>query len=214
MKLQTPLLLVLSASVGTLAKVTYDGAKAMRISVGEDVTPLLSIIEKLSLPTWKGLAGGVPIANGHVDLVVPADKVAEFTKLTSKMNTEVMHEDLGLSIAEEGNMAVYAGKLNLVMFFEANIGKAGTANATWFNSYHPYADHLQFLTDLVALFPTNAEIVTSGTSNAGRAITGIHFWGSGGKGSKPAIVLHGTVHAREWITTMVCDNFQGGFKSE
>jgi hypothetical protein len=31
--------------------------------------------------------------------------------MTSSMKTEVMHEDLGLSIAEEGNMAVYAGEL-------------------------------------------------------------------------------------------------------
>jgi len=69
---------------------------------------------------------------------------------------------------------------------------AGSANATWFNSYHAYADHLQFLRDLVASFPTQAEIVTAGTSSGGRPITGIHFWGSGGKGSKPAIVLHGT----------------------
>ena len=46
-------------------------------------------------------------------------------------------------------------------------------------------------------------MVTSGTSLQGQPITGIHLFGSGGKGTKPAIVLHGTVHAREWITTMV-----------
>lgn len=39
----------------------------------------------------------------------------------------------------------------------------------------------------------------------GRVLTGIHIWGSGGKGSKPAVVFHGTVHAREWISTMVGD---------
>jgi carboxypeptidase A4 len=110
----TSLVLVLNAAVGTLAKVSYDGAKAMRIPVGEDVTPLLDVIEKLSLPTWKGMAKGVPIPNSHVDLVVPADKVAEFEELTADMKTEVMHEDLGLSIAEEGNMGIYAGKVNTI----------------------------------------------------------------------------------------------------
>ena len=40
-----------------------------------------------------------------------------------------------------------------------------------------------------------------------RALTGIHIWGSGGKGSKPAVVIHGTVHAREWITTMTTEYF-------
>lgn len=40
---------------------------------------------------------------------------------------------------------------------------------------------------------------------AGRALTGIHIWGSGGKGSKPAILFHGTVHAREWISSMTVE---------
>jgi hypothetical protein len=47
--------------------------------------------------------------------------------------------------------------------------------------------------------------VTSGNSLNGNPITGIHFWGSSGKGVKPAIVFHGTVHAREWISTMVVE---------
>ena len=82
---------------------------------------------------------------------------------------------------------------------------AGSANSTWFNSYHSYADHLQFLRDLQASYPTRSEIVVAGNSGQGRPITGIHFYGSGGKGSRPAIVFHGTVHAREWITTMVTE---------
>lgn len=57
--------------------------------------------------------------------------------------------------------------------------------------------------DFQGAHPQNAEIVTSGKSHEGRDITGVHVWGSGEKGSKPAVVFHGTVHAREWITTMV-----------
>jgi hypothetical protein len=45
--------------------------------------------------------------------------------------------------------------------------------------------------------------VVAGNSNAGTPITGIHFYGSTGGGKMPAIVIHGTVHAREWITTLV-----------
>jgi len=103
---------ILGLSVGAVAKVSYDGAKAIRIPTGEDVTPVLDIIDKLSLPTWKGIANGVPVANSNVDLVVPADKVAEFEQMVSGMTTEVMHEDLGSSIADEGNMEAYAGKLS------------------------------------------------------------------------------------------------------
>lgn len=61
--------------------------------------------------------------------------------------------------------------------------------------------------DLQAGFPGQSEIFTAGTSVQGRALTGIHIWGSGGKGSKPAILIHGTVHAREWITTMTTEYF-------
>lgn len=110
MKLSTSVFYYLGLITSATAKVSYDGAKAMRISVGEDVTPLLSIIEKLELPTWKGLKGGIPVANSHVDLVVPADKVVEFQELTKRMTTEVMHEDLGASIAAEGVASVSAGK--------------------------------------------------------------------------------------------------------
>jgi carboxypeptidase A4 len=35
-----------------------------------------------------------------------------------------------------------------------------------------------------------------------REITGIHVYGASGKG-QPAVVLFGTIHAREWISTMV-----------
>ena len=66
---------------------------------------------------------------------------------------------------------------------------------------------MQFLKDLQSQFPRNSEIVSSGNSLQGNAITGIHFYGSGGKGSKPAVVFHGTVHAREWIASMTVEYF-------
>lgn len=76
---------------------------------------------------------------------------------------------------------------------------------SWFTAYHPYADHLQFLRDLQAGYTSNSEIVTLGNSVQGRTLTGIHIWGSGGKGSKPAVIIHGNVHAREWITSMTTE---------
>jgi hypothetical protein len=76
-------------------------------------------------------------------------------------------------------------------------------SSTWFNAYHPIADHYSFLNDLAASYPNNAETFVAGKSHDGRDIKGIHIYGSGGKGSKRGIVWHGTVHAREWITTMV-----------
>jgi hypothetical protein len=101
-----------SALITTLAvaaKVSYEGAKAMRVAVGEDVTAVADLISTLSLPTWKGAPQGIPKPNSHVDLVVPADKVAAFEQLTAGMTLETMHENLGLAIEEEGRMSVYAG---------------------------------------------------------------------------------------------------------
>lgn len=91
-------------------KVSYEGAQAIRIPVGNDVTPLRNIIRELSLPTWKGMKAGIIKPNTDVDLVVPADKLEEFINATSTMNTHVMHENLGLSIANEGMTTGYAGE--------------------------------------------------------------------------------------------------------
>jgi murein tripeptide amidase MpaA len=87
-------------------------------------------------------------------------------------------------------------------------------DSTWFDAYHPIADHMQFLDDLAASYPDNAETFVAGKSVEGRDIKGIHIYGSEGKDSKPGIVWHGTVHAREWITTMVCAIAAGRFIAE
>ena len=73
----------------------------------------------------------------------------------------------------------------------------------WFTAYHSYEDHIQWLNDLQAAHKDNSEIVVAGSSYEDRNITGIHMWGSEGKDKKPAAIFHGTVHAREWIATMV-----------
>jgi hypothetical protein len=41
-------------SLAAAAKVSYEGAKAMRVAVGEDITVVADLISSLSLPTWKG----------------------------------------------------------------------------------------------------------------------------------------------------------------
>jgi carboxypeptidase A2 len=78
---------------------------------------------------------------------------------------------------------------------------------SWFTAYHPYADHLQFLRDLQAGYTSNSAVYTLGTSVQGRTLTGIQIWGAGGRGSRPAVIIHGNVHAREWITSMTTEYF-------
>ncbi|KAK2765955.1 hypothetical protein FQN54_007470 [Arachnomyces sp. PD_36] len=166
-----------SALVVPGAKVNYDGYKIVRVPTGAGVDDMIT---QLSLPTWEK-------NSAHIDVMVPPSVQKKFDSFTSGLKTKIMHENLGNSILKEDTFNAYA---------------AGNANTTWFQSYHPYQDHLQFLADLAEAHPENAEVVTEGKSSEGRAITGIHLYGADGPG-KPAIVFHGTVHAREWITTMV-----------
>ncbi|KAK6215788.1 zinc carboxypeptidase [Colletotrichum tabaci] len=172
-----------SVAAGSAKRVSYDGTKVFRVSVGDEVDRINSVVDKLQLSTWKG----APRAGALADIVVPPTEVAAFEAEIAGMNVTTMHEDLGAAIADESSFSLYA---------------VGSADATWFNSYHAYADHLKFLNDLVASYPNNAAIITSGKSLQGNTITGIHIHGTASKGVRPAVVFHSTVHAREWISTM------------
>nr|AJD23179.1 carboxypeptidase A4 [Onygena corvina] len=169
----------------------YHGYKVMRLS-GEDPSKISDIVSKLGLETWKFPKA----ANANVDIVVPPKKIADFEKMShaAGLKKQIMHEDLGKSISSEMQFKPYSFALPV-----------GDADDSWFQSYHSYDDHVKFMNDFQAAHADNAEIVTSGQSHEGRDITGVHVWGSGGKGSKPAIVFHGTTHAREWITTMTVE---------
>ncbi|KAF2749202.1 hypothetical protein M011DRAFT_399384 [Sporormia fimetaria CBS 119925] len=161
-------------------KVDYSGFKALRVKgKGKDFE---SQVEKLAahvLTCGKG---------EYVDLVVSPDQVDAVTALAT--DSTVLSNDVGAMLASEGEFSAYA-----------------VPSETWFTTYHSYNDHLQFLRDLQAGYTSNSAIITAGTSVQGRTLTGIQIWGSGGRGSKPAILIHGTVHAREWITTMTTEYF-------
>ena len=78
----------------------------------------------------------------------------------------------------------------------------GLPDVSFFDSYHVFEEHLDFLDDLQSSFIRNSETFVAGDSLEGRPIKGIHLWGKDGPG-KPAIIWHGTVHAREWISAPV-----------
>lgn len=102
----TQLILTLVSAVVIPRKANYDGFKVVRLQVGKDVSKVESLIQKLSLSTWNG----VPKENSEVDIVVPADKVAVFESSTADLDSSVMHENLGASIAKETDYQVYTGK--------------------------------------------------------------------------------------------------------
>ncbi|EEP76473.1 conserved hypothetical protein [Uncinocarpus reesii 1704] len=172
-----------AASLGS----EYNGYKVFRIpTTEENHARVVDLINELHLDTWK-----FPKKVGFAaDVVVPLEQISSFEKATAGLTIEVMHEDLGASIEAESAVA--------------STFEAGNPNSTWFDTYHSYEEHQQFLKDLQTQYLSNSELIIAGNTYEGRPIQGIHIWGSRGKG-KPGVVWHGTVHAREWITTMVVE---------
>ncbi|KAI8357743.1 hypothetical protein B0O80DRAFT_369300, partial [Mortierella sp. GBAus27b] len=74
------------------------------------------------------------------------------------------------------------------------------ASDVWFQGYHSFADHQNWLATQISSNPGKASSITAGKSFQGREQNGIKI------GTGPNhIVFHGTQHAREWITTMVVE---------
>lgn len=182
MKLLEALPLVLPlASAAVLPRadesVSYDGFKVFRIATGDSLTAIEEKLASFSVEPWNR------DLSEHLDIALGPDQLADFEALG--LNVTVMHENLGADIAAE---SAVEGTSDLTP------RQAGSVpSASWFNNYHLYSDHIQFLRDLQAAFPSRSEIITAGTSVQGRTLTGIHLWGSGGRGSRPAILFHGTV---------------------
>ncbi|KAK1594166.1 zinc carboxypeptidase [Colletotrichum navitas] len=171
--------LALGATVPRSTKVDYNGFKGLRITLPESAADVVEQINELAATVLN------PGSKDKLDVVVSPENLDAISQLA---NTAILVEDIGAAFAEEDVSTVYA-----------------VPSESWFTAYHSYADHLTFLKDLQSSFAGQSEIFTAGSSFQGRALTGIHIWGSGGKGSKPAVVIHGTIHAREWISTMTTE---------
>lgn len=162
---------------------TYEGHKVYRVTTAGKPRAIATQLSNLGLDIWnEGSTSGA-----HLDVVVPAAQLADFDALGFKFR--VLHDDLGLSIAAESSAP-------------STTWKRQVDDLAWYDSYHPYADHVEYFAELQRAFPENSELISSGTSVEGRDLYGLHLWGAGGPG-KPAVLYHATVHAREWITTMV-----------
>ncbi|RXG47307.1 hypothetical protein VDGE_07134 [Verticillium dahliae] len=160
---------------------SYEGYQALRVRFGGDLPAVQRKLSKLSYDEWERTADDITIT-------LSPEQIPAFKSLGLKY--DVMHGDLGASInAESASGAEWKRQID---------------DLAWYDSYHPYDDHKAYFEELHAAHPDHSEIISTGTSYEGRDIFGIHFWGDEGPG-KPAIVFHGTVHAREWITAPVIE---------
>ncbi|OTB09358.1 hypothetical protein M426DRAFT_50647 [Hypoxylon sp. CI-4A] len=162
--------------------VSYDGFKVLRINTRGHQSAIKDKLSSISYEQWND------DVYKHIDIIIPPSQVAAFEALG--LDYRVMHEDLGDSIAAESA--------------SRSVWSRQTEDPSWFDSYHDYEDHIQYFNDLQASFPNNSEVISSGTSYEGRDLYGLHIWGSSGPG-KPAVLYHGNVHAREWITSPVVE---------
>ncbi|OTA52715.1 hypothetical protein K449DRAFT_410228 [Hypoxylon sp. EC38] len=179
------LLVSLAASVAALPKidaVSYDRYKVLRINTHGRPSIIKEKIAGLSYEQWNHNV------YRHIDILISPDEVAPFEAL--KLDYQVMHENLGDSIIAESS--------------SRSAWRRQAQDLSWYDSYHDYEDHIQYFEDLQHSFPNNSELISSGTSYEGRDLYGLHVWGASGPG-KPAVLYHGNVHAREWITSPVVE---------
>lgn len=128
-----------------------------------------------------------------LDVVVPPHDVVAFE--AEHPYARLINPDLGAVIRAAEKPPTYRRELQ---------ERGELPGLSWFDTYHDYADHLTWWDDVVAALPENAEKTNLGQSYEGRDIFAFNLWGSEGKKEdKPAVILHATVHAREWISTMV-----------
>ena len=167
------------------AKVSYDGYQAFHIDTPEDfddVAKSLGDIEYVNLGCGSDHKG--------FDIAIAPEDIKTFEKLSLK--SKLIHEDLGAEISKEASFKPYSGSVRIN-------NDTGLPDPSYFESYHPLSEHYQFLDDLVEAFPDNSETFVAGKSGDGKDIKGIHLYGANGPDAGPAIIWHGTVHAREWI---------------
>ena len=128
-----------------------------------------------------------------IEVAVPPHEVRSFQD--TGLEARLVSDDLGKQIREEDVAPTYNRRLHK---------RGGLPDLSWFDTYHDYEDHLQYWDDLAHAFRKNSKKYDLGPSYEGRSIYAFNFWGDKGKKSKkPVILWHATVHAREWISTLV-----------
>lgn len=98
--------LATAAALPAEGPVSYDGHKVFRIPVMDDGTQIQSLVDRLNLNTWQP-----PSKKGaFADVQVAPSQLAAFERAMKGRTYEIMHENLGKSIADEGVFQTYAGK--------------------------------------------------------------------------------------------------------
>jgi hypothetical protein len=132
-----------------------------------------------------------------LSIAVPPEEVGSFVSLG--LDARVVNKDLGKYIRSISKSETYNRALHK---------RGELPDLSWFDTYHAYADHLEYWDNLVQAFPENSEKFTIGNSYENRTLYAYRLFGDTEKGTwndgrsrerveKPVILWHATVHARE-----------------
>ena len=93
--------------------------------------------------------------------------------------------------------------LSLVAIMLAMVLHCGSTSAQWYNNYRSTAEYYSRLDQMLADHPDLTTPMVIGSTHEGREIRGIRITGNGpAHVDKKTVVIHGLIHAREWIAGM------------
>ncbi len=154
----------------------YFGQQQVRVTVGSlrQHQTVLALSEEVLSCEGSGV--------GTFDVRMTAEQAAALTQ--TGIPHEVIINDLGAYI-------------DSIMSANENL-----ADGPWFGAYKTLAEVEARLTQLAAQYPNLATLTQAGTSLEGRPIRMIRITGPGSTATRPAFVINGNQHAREWVTPM------------
>jgi hypothetical protein len=165
------------------ATVSYAGQQVVRLTA--QTAEEVELIQNMNLDVWNCFGPGI----GTFDVRVTPKQLAQLAD--SGVLFEVVIEDVQ----------------KLVDLERRSIARAAlSANGDWFQNFKSYQDISDRLDFLAQSFPDLAEVTVIGQSVEGRDIRMIRVTGPDAEGNprdgRPAFVIEGTQHAREWIAPM------------
>ena len=165
----------------TCGKKSYQGDQIWSVFIENDEDAKLLHQLQDSYDFWTGIQVG-----SSVDIHVEKGRIRHLTNF-------VRNARLRNKIAVE----------NLQRLVEREEKFLQSRHSNFFETYHDWDENQEFLFEIVGKH-SDAEIESIGTTFEGREMRMMKICENGSCGSNPAMYIHCTMHAREWITSGVC----------
>ncbi len=160
-------------------RIRFDGYKSVRVTVADQRQLMTVLALKDDILTCEG------VGIGTFDVSMMPEAFAEFLKtgIPHVVLSQDMQADFDRLMAEQARLDALD-------------------DPSWFLAYKDLAAVEARMAALAAQFPAIATLSNVGTSFEGRQIKMLRITGPGSTATRPAMVINGTQHAREWVTPM------------